>query len=177
MTCTVYKLNCDPKVVDKTTFLASGSALSSFNPYEAIDDLHGYIITGTSKDEYDYVKITDISGKTRYYFVTSRELMTGERCKINLEEDVLMTFKDKILNTNCLITNSNAAGNSYVPQHYPTKAFKRIFEDCSPEISYDNSGSTYFTIVYCGGSVSNMGEVVETSGGAGDSIKQQMMQQ
>ena len=155
MTVTLYKCSCSDNTVDKLSSLASQTQAVTCSAYEPIDDRHGYLILDSAYDDYNYVKISNIAGIDRYYFTRNRELMPAKRCKILLEEDVLMTFKDKILNTECLIKQSTADGNSYINSGYPVKSFSRIYEDCSPELRYsDNNDNTYFTLMYCGSSKS-----------------------
>ena len=190
-----YKIACPKNVVDKSSHLGSVHEID-IAPYNAIDDLHGYVMIDRSyswknspdsptQTEYhegtNYVEIKFPEGqngyKTRYFFVTSREPDIGSKLRLNLEEDVLMTWKNEILNTECLIEQATALGNSYVPSQYPVKSFTRVFEDCSPELYYDYNGTTYFGMLYCGTNWADAGEtMLNTGGGAGQSIKQQMTQ-
>lgn len=152
MTCTIYKCDCPHNVVDKTSYLANTSALSHFDPYEAIDDLHGYIITDKASDGYDYVKITDISGKSRYYFVTSRELMPGQRCKLSLEEDVLMTWKTEILGTPCVVGRAGLGGLKDMGNDIPLMSYSIISDNAlqttilSDDLKYGTLNDLYYVL-------------------------------
>jgi len=158
MTVTLYKCSCSEDTVDKSDSLTSSTQALTCSAYEPVDDLNGYLILSGTYDQYNYVKISNIAGIDRYYYVRNREMLPAQRCKIHLEEDVLMTFLDTILDTECLIKQSTADGNTYVNSGYPIKAFSRIYEDCSPELRYsDNNNNTYFTLMYCGSSQSIAG--------------------
>lgn len=92
MTANFYNISCPKNTLDKGTYLAANPTNVTISPYEALDDTHGYIIVSSAQDEYNYVKIKALNGRDRYYFITARDVETAQRCKLTLEEDVLMTF-------------------------------------------------------------------------------------
>lgn len=185
MTVTLYKCNCPDNVVDKTDYIANEKVLSTFSAYEAIDDLSGYIILGSDSDAYDYVKIGNITGQTRYYFVTAREAMPGQRCKLKLDEDVLMTWKTVIMDTKGLIERCNTFGGTEQNPVGPNKDFRgnlpalcynRVTELSSAPLDYGEEGRNFRYVLvtaskgvsYCrkkGGTVGEYGS--HTGGGAG----------
>lgn len=141
MTCTIYKCDCPNNVLNKTDYLEDAVVLSSFSPYEPLDDLHGYIIiegvnSGASHAGHDYVKITNFAGVARYYFVTSRELMTANRCKMNLEEDALMTWHTDIGTTPCIIGRSGVGGFKDMGNDIPTMSYSIIADDSQSPMEY-----------------------------------------
>lgn len=186
MTCTVYKCDCPNNVVDKTDYLENATVLTHFDPYEAIDDLSGYILTDKTYDAYNYVKITSITGQTRYYFITSRELMPGQRCKMNLEEDVLMTWENVVMNTEGLIERCNVFGgtkdkpvgpNKDYRGNLPALCFNRVTELSSDPLEYGENGRDFYYVLVtaskgspnCRKKGGTVGEYGSHSGGGGGS--------
>lgn len=164
MTAVFYKCACPKNVVDKIGYLTQIRS-TSVAPYEPLDDLNGYLIVDgnhkesgntTAEDESDYVKLSDITGNDRYYFIISRELMTGGRCKMRLEEDVLMTWKNIIKEANCVIDRAYLGGSEYmVTGDLPILGYQRLSEDSGydEDFSYnDGNLNVYAALLVAGGS-------------------------
>lgn len=149
MTAQFFKFDGDPRVVEKT-FSAQSSEVD-IKPYTALNDLRGYIIVSPDYQQYNYVKMI-IAGKTKYYFVTAKTTDTGGRLTMQLSEDVLMTYKDIILNTDCMVSRANAGANPYFQNDLPCLVCSRNSETASASLEYDHAGSLYFVLVTAGGS-------------------------
>lgn len=110
MTLVPYQCDCDPKTVNKGRYIKKtiqGNSIDFAN-YEPLDDLNGYILVGSVPDSTNYIKINNINGRNRYYFVTSRERQNGGILKVNLHEDVLMTFNDEIRKLSAVIDRAGS---------------------------------------------------------------------
>lgn len=171
MTATFYKIDCPITVLDKTSLLSNQAQAVTIEPYEPIDDLRGYIITSSTYDDDNYVKIDSVAGKDRYYFVTGRELMTAGRCKIMLEEDVLMTWHSVIEDTECVISRTGNSGWKDMGNDIPLMSYSIISDDAfSTELEI--TGDEYVVFSACSGSVAasrsnNSSDLPNTGNGAG----------
>lgn len=154
-----YSFNGDPRVVEKT--FDETSAAVDIKPYTAVSDLRGYIIVSADYQSYNYVRLT-IAGKQKYFFVTSKLVDTAGRLTMQLSEDVLMTWCDQILNTDCMVSKSNVGANPYFANDLPCLVYSRHSETAAASLEYDHNGDLYFVLVTAGGSVkTNSGLVTE----------------
>ena len=85
-TLNLYKCSDDPRIVAKNVGTVQASV--SCTPYEPISDTDGYVIIeyNATRQECNYA---ELNGK--YYYVTGREMLTGQRIRISLHVDVLMS--------------------------------------------------------------------------------------
>lgn len=153
MIANFYNISCPKDTVNKTTYLSAATDVT-ISPYEAIDDLAGYIIVSPSKDEYNYVKIKNLNGRDRYYFVTAREDMTAQRCRLSLEEDVLMTFLNEIMDSEFLPKRgyNSSIVNADMPDRRPTYQYSittQYAKDSSngDDFNYGTDSLNFDTIV------------------------------
>lgn len=160
MTAVFYKYNCPKSVMNKTNYLTEPSQKTT-NPYEPIDDLNGYIIVSADCSQYNYVKLT-LTGIDRYYYITSREPMTGQRFKLFLEEDVLFTFKDTINNADCVVDRGYIQGNEFMNTgNLPILGFNRLSETASNEIMYnDGNHNLYFALLVASNSYADNDSII-----------------
>lgn len=157
MNATFYKFSGDPREVVKS--FGASSSVVSIAPYQAINDLRGYIIVSADYEAYNYVKL-DIAGKTKYYFVTAKSIDTAGRITMSLSEDVLMTYSDIILNTDCMVARANNGGNPYFQNDLPCLVYSRNSEYSGSALEYDHNNSLYFVLVTAGGSVKSSAGLV-----------------
>lgn len=152
MTANFYKIDCPRSVIDKSGHYAASSLNVSISPYEPIDDISGYIITSGTYDSYNYVSINNLNGRTRYYFVGPREVMTGGRCRIRLDEDVLMTWKDTIMNTPCVVGRAGLGGMKDMGNDIPLMSYSIISDNAqqtsalSSDLSYGTANDLYYVL-------------------------------
>lgn len=77
----------------------------------------------------------------RYYFVTGRELLNGERVVFNLAVDVLESFKNDILNVSAVIDrqenkfNAYMVDNEYICDNKSTVETKKFTGSFSTDLS------------------------------------------
>ena len=138
----------------------ANTAEISIQPYEPVNDLDGFIITSKLYYDYNYVKLSweakdSMDGNSditieRYYFITSKELMTGERLKMNLHEDVLQTFADSIYKLPAIVGRTQSGYiNANLVSDMPTENFKETeFLKIGSELAYDSS---HLVLVTSGG--------------------------
>ena len=162
MTAYFYTISCPKDVIDKSSELGAGTS-KTIQPYEALDDLTGTIIVSPSVANSNYVRLS-VSGKTRYYFVTGREELTGDRCILHLEEDVLMTWKDVIMTTPAIIRRSNVGSSKDFASDIPLLSFSRISEESDASFEYGDNSNLCFVLV----SASQSSSAADSGGVIGD---------
>ena len=156
MTAQFYRFSGDPRVIEKS--FDAQSEVMQIKPYQAINDMHGFIIVSPELESYNYCRLV-IAGKTKYYFVTAKAVDTAGRLTMQLSEDVLMTFKDIILDTDCLVAKSNK-GNPYFQNDLPCLVYSRNSETSSDPLEYDHNNQLFFVLVTAGGSSKTTGGLV-----------------
>lgn len=93
---------------------------------QAVNEATPFIIMNRDKlTGSNYVHIPNFN---RYYFISSVDNYTANLVRINLVTDLLMTYKDDILNSTVLITATNTP--SYFSSNLPTqtKTIKRVIK-------------------------------------------------
>lgn len=147
---TAYKYTGDYKIANKE-FDEQTAATFNIDAYEPLNDLEGYIILSPTNaaNDYNYYKIT-LNGKTKYFMVTSKEPMTGGRCRVNLYQDVIKTWWNEIKEFECIITNSvdrNAYTND-APGNFPCYAYHKTSQDSMTNINldYTRNGESYYVL-------------------------------
>lgn len=132
MTLVPYKCTCDPRTVDKSKYIKktiSGENIE-FRNYEPLDDLTGFILVSSVPDDTNYIRIDNMNGKTRYYFITSRERQNAGILKVYLSEDVLMTFRADIKKLSVVVDRAGSTTDvqSDIPDSRPLKQYSLTSE-------------------------------------------------
>lgn len=106
MTVTLYNTNSPTNAVSKA--LTAISSAMDIQPFGALDILYPTLITDFN---YSFLNCNYcyISEFNRYYFCTVSTDNAG-RLILSCEVDVLMTYKEKILNSPCVIMRSESVG-------------------------------------------------------------------
>lgn len=93
---------------------------------QAVNEATPFIIM--NKDKLTGSNYVHIPNFNRYYFISSVSNYTANLVRINLVTDLLMTYKDDILNSTVLITATNTP--SYLSSNLPTqtKTIKRVIK-------------------------------------------------
>lgn len=83
----------------------------------------------------------------RYYFVTNRVMLDGNRIEISGHVDVLSSFKNEILNSDCIAERSASNSNPYVIDSYCGDAgtFTTYYRRSSAT-PFDSTGSYLLTV-------------------------------
>lgn len=109
---------------------------------QAVNEETPFIIM--SKDNLTGSNYVHIPTFNRYYFISNVENYTSNLVRINLVTDLLMTYKDEILNSTVLITATNTP--SYFSSNLPTqtKTIKRIVKS---DITLNKESSLILTTI------------------------------
>ena len=116
MTINLYNCTAENEVVDKTSYM-SGNVSTSCEMVNT-DVLNPVLKLSSNFLDKNYVLIPDF--ENRYYFVSSIEMLRGGHMLMNCHIDVLMTYKDIILQTECNIVRQENAPNNKLVDNYCT---------------------------------------------------------
>lgn len=101
-TSEIVAINKDISIIDDVSATIKG-ALSVENPV---------LILQYKSDIQPNVNYVYIQEYNRYYFVTDIINLTGGRYEIHCKVDVLMSFKDDILNLSCIVDKQSSKDNA-----------------------------------------------------------------
>lgn len=109
---------------------------------QAVNEASPFIIMNRDKlTGSNYVHIPNFN---RYYFISSVDNYTANLVRINLVTDLLMTYKDDILNSTVLITATEKP--SYFSSNLPTqtKTIKRVVKS---DVTLEKESSLILTTI------------------------------
>ena len=98
----IVAINKDISIIDDVSATIKG-ALSVENPV---------LILQYKSDIQSNVNYVYIPEYNRYYFVTDIINLTGGRYELHCKVDVLMSFKDNILNLSCIVDKQSSKDNA-----------------------------------------------------------------
>lgn len=138
MTINLYGCTAENEVVDKTSYM-TGSVSTSCEMVNT-DVLNPILKLSSNYLDKNYVFIQEF--ENRYYYVSSIEMLRGGHMLMNCHVDVLMTYKDVILQTECnIVRQENALDNKLVDNYCTVNVNKKnvitnigkVFGDNVPE--------------------------------------------
>lgn len=116
MIINLYNCTAENEVVDKTSYMSAN--VSTDCEMVNTDILNPVLKLSSNFLDKNYVLIPDF--ENRYYFVSSIEMLRGGHMLMNCHIDVLMTYKDIILQTECNIVRQENAPNNKLVDNYCT---------------------------------------------------------
>lgn len=149
LSITLYKMNDNPKKINKTLPTATGTFLAfSTNYLKSAFDVLEPMITLSSTDDlsaYNYMYVG--SPVDRYYFIKPTIANTG-LWSLNAREDVLQTFQSAILTQSGILDRSENVINTYLSDSiFEGLVYRRICTIPFPTSNFSTgSGSYYLTV-------------------------------
>lgn len=126
MTITLYTVTDDSRVLNKTLGTALTTA-KTLTVYDSID-----IITPTFVIEYNstilqatYLYCSELN---RYYFITGISLDKGGRMILSCSLDVLMTYKNQLVNCQCCVLRNEYSLGEVIDEKLPIEPNKVVIE-------------------------------------------------
>lgn len=109
---------------------------------QSVNEATPFIIL--NKDKITGSNYVHIPNFNRYYFISSVDNYTANLLRIELVTDLLMTYKDEILNSTVLITATNTP--SYFSSNLPTqtKTIKRVVKS---DVTLEKENSLILTTI------------------------------
>lgn len=155
MTLTFYNVGDAPNVVNKT--LGDGVTVNDVHPVENCDMLNPSFILNqsTAANTYNYVYVSAFG---RYYFITDRQLLRGNRVLINCAVDVLYTYGTSIKACSGTVLRSESIGApTLIPDSKLPIQTNKLKVDCDnfALTPFDPVSTTYqFILTTIGGATS-----------------------
>lgn len=125
MNISLYKMNCDPKLVNKAGHIAAiGSTACTIKGDMSVETPVFEINYNAEFILSNYAYIPEWG---KYYFIADRRVLTGKRMELVLKEDYLYTFATGILKADALITrNENVDINDIPDNKLPLKPVNEV---------------------------------------------------
>lgn len=109
---------------------------------QAVNEATPFIIM--NKDNLNGSNYVHIPNFNRYYFISNVENYTANLVRIDLTSDLLMTYKDVILNTPVLITATNTPSYFSINLPIQTKTIKRVVKS---DVTLEKENSLILTTI------------------------------
>lgn len=120
MTVTLYSSSADPRDLYKSTKLTQVAIIEA-EPFYPIN-ISKPTLRIKYVSNYSLINYCYIAEFGRYYFVHSPVLESGSAMILQCNVDVLMSFKDDILNLDCICTRNQFEFNPYIQDDIPTSS-------------------------------------------------------
>lgn len=142
MTINLYGCTAENEVVDKTSYM-TGSVSTSCEMVNT-DVLNPILKLSSNYLDKNYVLIPEF--ENRYYYVSSIEMLRGGHMLMNCHVDVLMTYKENILQSSCNIVRQENANSGTLTDSYYSVNNRKINKI---KKFGDNLGSNLNDLSYC----------------------------
>lgn len=136
-TCNLYISNSEKNKVDKNLTLLEEKVNCIYK--DDTNVLNPTILLEFSEQikNANYIYLSD---KNRYYFVTNKKMTNGGKIALELEVDVLTSFKTEIRNIEATITRNENKKNGYlVDNQYEVYAYEQVVCKSFPRGLTNNS--------------------------------------
>lgn len=138
-----YYTDSDRMQLDKTASLLNERVY--YFQLKRDDDIQKPILLFTLDNEladvYNYCYITELD---RYYYIVNKRIISNKLIELQLETDVLMTYKEDILNSKGNVVKSNVLGftqsNSDVDSRYTIDTYES-------DVTLDDESSIILTTI------------------------------
>lgn len=123
-TCNLYISNSEKNKVDKNLTLLEEKVNCIYK--DDTNVLNPTILLEFS-EQIKNVNYIYLSDKNRYYFITNKKMTNGGKIALELEVDVLTSFKSEIRNIEATITRNENKKNGYlVDNQYKVYAYEQV---------------------------------------------------
>ena len=153
MTVYFYSNSSDKRFVNKNLMLVAtvedvvllDNAVNVVNPH--------FRVSGISWGLINYCYVPEFG---RYYYITNVEMLHGNMSNITCNVDVLMSFKNDILNTSGIVERSAIAPNVLIPDSYNVNRADETltnlaFSGCEFSSTNTTNDSSIFLLATFGG--------------------------
>lgn len=163
---TLYKNTAENNRIDKTDYLTSVGEITGYLRHETNIINPSILIEYTGVIDFNYVYISTFN---RYYFVNNITSVRTNLWRLDMSCDVLMTYKDTILNYECYVSRNENDYNPDIEDTYLPLEYEKVVEvtnlsnDTYGKIFLESKYSIVFTTIYEGTEYQVIDEQVETA--------------
>lgn len=112
MTVQLYNNSSDPRVLRKTLTAVGTSFTCNMTDACSVENPSFRFELDSNKLGANYLYVSEWG---KYYYITSRDILNNQEVVLNCHIDVLMSFKNAILNTEVIAKRSSSNTNPYLP--------------------------------------------------------------
>ena len=154
---TLYEVSCDRRKIDKTKSWAVRATVPC-NIKEPCSVTEPIITISASRiptafSKINYAWVPDLN---RYYFIDKIEMLTHDQIQLSMTVDVLMSYKDYLMNNNFEVARSEDINSRYFVDSEQLILCKRKITDGRGTLQFgmfpeDSTGNKYVLTVAGGG--------------------------
>ena len=111
MTITFYNNSSDIRVLNKSISQVGEPLSVQLTEEATVEDPSFKLAMNNSIINCNYLYVTEWDS---YYYIRNREILNGNELVLNCHIDVLMSFKDAILNSEIIAERSASNNNAYI---------------------------------------------------------------
>ena len=111
MTIQLYNTSSDQRCIHKTLSGVGSSITCKLKDECTVEEPSFKMAYNANYLTANYLKVTDWN---RYYYITDRNIINGNEIIINCHMDVLMSFKNQILDSNIIAERSSSDINKFI---------------------------------------------------------------
>lgn len=164
---TLYKNSAENNRIDKTEYLTSVGEITGYLRNETNIINPSIVIEYTGVINFNYVYISTFN---RYYFVTNITSVRTNLWRLDMSCDVLMTYKETILNYECYVSRNENDYNPDIEDNYLPLEYEKVVEVTNlyddtynfGKIFLESNYSVVFTTIYKGSEYEVLDEQVES---------------
>lgn len=164
---TLYKNTAENNRIDKTEYLTSVREITGYLRNETNIINPSIVIEYAGVIDFNYVYISTFN---RYYFVTNITSVRTNLWRLDMSCDVLMTYKDTILNYECYVSRNENDYNPDIEDNYLPLEYEKVIEVTNlyddtynfGKIFLEGNYSVVFTTIYKGSEYEVIDEQIET---------------
>ena len=164
---TLYKNSAENNRIDKTEYLTSVGEITGYLRNETNIINPSIVIEYTGVIDFNYVYISTFN---RYYFVTNITSVRTNLWRLDMSCDVLMTYKETILNYECYVSRNENDYNPDIEDTYLPLEYEKVVEVTNlyndtydwGKIFLEGNYSVVFTTIYKGTEYEVIDEQIET---------------
>lgn len=146
MTLTFYNNTGDIRQLNKNLATISGcSNISAEITYEVSISEPSFVMNYVADlINANYVYVQEWA---RYYYITNKTMLDGNRIEITCHIDVLMSYKNEILNSDCIAERSASNVNAFIPDNLcgDEGTFNTVYRRASTT-PFNSTGSYLLTV-------------------------------
>ena len=164
---TLYKNTAENNRIDKTEYLTSVGEITGYLRQETNIINPSIVIEYAGVIDFNYVFI---SAFNRYYFVNNITSVRTHLWRLDMSCDVLMTYRDTILNYECYVSRNENLYNEDIEDNYLPLEYEKVVEVTNlyndtynyGKVFLEGKYSVVFTTIYTGKEYQVDDEQVET---------------